>query len=180
MICIARILPKLPSAFRRALWPSPFSLLGLHSAPCSVDKPVDVPRTAHAWGAAGLGLSQDRTRLIGLLLEAILHKRRTSRTQDPKGNQPWRSDTEAEGPLLRLLDVNSWLTGKHLDAGEDWGQEENGAQEDEILGWHHPLGGHEFEQTPRDIGGWGNLACCSPWGWGVGLNSWTELNWDPQ
>ena len=50
------------------------------------------------------------------------------------------------------------------DAGKDWGQEEKGATKDEVVGWHHWLSGHEFEQTPRDVEGQGNLVCCSPWG----------------
>ena len=44
-----------------------------------------------------------------------------------------------------------------------WGQEEKGATEDKMVGWHHQLNGHEFEKTPGD-GGQGSLACCSPWG----------------
>ena len=50
------------------------------------------------------------------------------------------------------------------DAGKDWGPEEKGATEDEIVGWHHRLDGREFEETPGDSEGWGGLACCSPWG----------------
>ena len=50
-----------------------------------------------------------------------------------------------------------------LDSGKDWGQEEE-ATEDEIVGWHHKLNGHEFEQTPGDSEGQGNLECCGPWG----------------
>ena len=44
------------------------------------------------------------------------------------------------------------------------GQEEKGTTEDEMVGWHHRLNGHEFEQTPGDSEGQGSLACCSPWG----------------
>ena len=53
------------------------------------------------------------------------------------------------------------LTGKDPD-GLD--QEEKGMTEDEMVGWHHQLNGHEFEQTPGDGGGQGSLACCCPWG----------------
>jgi len=61
-------------------------------------------------------------------------------------------------------DAKSWLTGKDLDAGQDWRQEEKGMTEDELVGWHHRLNGHEFEQAPG-VGDWqGSLACCSPWG----------------
>ena len=84
---------------------------------------------------------------------------------NPKGNQPWifigRTDTEAEALILWLSDGKSWLTGKDLDAGKDWGQEK-WATEDEMVGWHHQLNRHEFEQAPGDGGGQGSLAC-SPW-----------------
>ena len=55
------------------------------------------------------------------------------------------------------------LIGKDPDAGKDWGQEEKGMTEDEMVGWHHQHNGHEFEQTPGDGEGQGSLACCSPW-----------------
>ena len=60
--------------------------------------------------------------------------------------------------------MNSQLTGKDPDDGKDCGQEEKGTTEDEMVGWHHRLDGHEFEQIPGDGEGQGNLACCSPWG----------------
>ena len=67
----------------------------------------------------------------------------------PKGNQPWifigRTDTEAETPILWPHDRKNWLTGKDPDAGKDWKQEEKGTTEDEMLGWHHWLDGHECE-----------------------------------
>ena len=50
------------------------------------------------------------------------------------------------------------------DAGKDWGQEEKGVTEDEMVGWHHRLKEHEFEQTPGAGDGQGSLACCSPCG----------------
>ena len=72
----------------------------------------------------------------------------------PKGNQPWifigRTDAEAEAPVLWPRDVKSGLTGKDPDAGKDWGQEKKGMTEDEMVGWHHWLNGHEFEQIPGD------------------------------
>ena len=79
----------------------------------------------------------------------------------PKGNQPrtFIGRTEAEW----LPNVRSWLKGKDFDAGKDWGQEEKGATEDEMVGWHHQLNGHEFEQTPGDSEGQGSLVCCSSW-----------------
>ena len=72
----------------------------------------------------------------------------------PKGNQSWifigRTDAEAEAPTLWLLDVKSWLIGKDPDDGKNWGQEEKGATEEEMVGWHHWLNGQEFEQTLGD------------------------------
>ena len=53
-------------------------------------------------------------------------------------------DAEAEMPILWPLDAKSWLFWKDPDAGKDWGQEEKGTTEDEMVGWHHRLSGHEF------------------------------------
>ena len=53
---------------------------------------------------------------------------------------------------------------KDPDAGKDWGQEEKGVTEDEMISWHHWLNGHAFEQTPGDSEGQKSLACCSSWG----------------
>ena len=60
---------------------------------------------------------------------------------NPKGNQLWIfiGKTEAESPIIWLHDVKSQVLGKHPDAGEDWGQEEKGSTEDEMVGWHHWL-----------------------------------------
>ena len=86
----------------------------------------------------------------------------------PKGDQSWvfvgRTDVEAETPILWPCDVKSWLTGKNSDAGKDWGQEEKGTTEDEMVGWDHRLDGHEFEQALWVGDGQGSLACCSPLG----------------
>ena len=57
----------------------------------------------------------------------------------------------------------TWLLRKDLDAGKDWRQEEKGMTEDEMVGWHHWLKGHEFEQAPGVGHGQGSLACCHPW-----------------
>ena len=56
------------------------------------------------------------------------------------------------------------VIGKDPDAGKDWGLEEKGATEDEMVGWYHWLNGHEFEQAVGDADGQGSLVCCSPWG----------------
>ena len=85
-----------------------------------------------------------------------------------KGDQSWvffgRPDVEAETPVLWPPDAKSLLIGKGSDAGRDWGQEEKGTTEDEMVGWHHRLDGHEFEQAPGDGDEQGSLMCCSPWG----------------
>ena len=70
--------------------------------------------------------------------------------------------TDAEAPILQPPDAKSQLTGKYHDVGKDWGQEEKGMTEDDMVGWHYRLNGHEFEQTLGDSEGQGNLACCSP------------------
>ena len=75
-----------------------------------------------------------------------------------------RTDAEAETPILWPPDAKNWLTGKDSDAGKDWGQEEKGMIEVEIVGWPHRHDGHEFEQAPGVGDGQGGLACCSPWG----------------
>ena len=66
----------------------------------------------------------------------------------PKGDQSWvfigRTDVEAETPILWSPDVKSWFTGKDTDAGKDWGWEEKGTMEDEMVGWHHQLNEYEF------------------------------------
>ena len=64
-----------------------------------------------------------------------------------------RADTEAEAPILWPPDVRSWLVGKDLDAEKDWGQDEKGSTEDEMVGWHHWFSGHKSEQTPGDSEG---------------------------
>ena len=73
---------------------------------------------------------------------------------NPKGNQPWlftgRTDSETEAPILWPPYAKKWLIGKDPDARKDWGQEEKGATEDKMVGWHHWLNGLEFEQAPGD------------------------------
>ena len=85
----------------------------------------------------------------------------------PQWNQPWiligRTIAEAEAPILWPPDAKNLLIGKDSGAGKDWRQEEKGMTEDEMVGWHHQLNVHEFDQTPGDGEGQGSLACCSPW-----------------
>ena len=102
----------------------------------------------------------------------------------PKGHKSWvfigRTDAEAETPILWPPHVKSWLVGKDPDARRDWGKEK-GTTEDEVVGWHHQLHGHEFQQTPGVCDVQEGLACCNSWGCKESdmteqLN-WTELNW---
>ena len=87
---------------------------------------------------------------------------------NPKGNQSWifigRTDAEAETPVLWPPDVKNWLIGKDPDAGKDWRQGEKGMPKDRMVGRHHWLNAHEFEQALGFGDGQGSLVCCSPWG----------------
>ena len=98
----------------------------------------------------------------------------------PKGNLSGifigRTDAEAKTPILRPPDAKNWFIGKDPDGRKDWRQAEKGMTEDEMVGWHHRLSGHEFEKTLGLGDRQGGLACCSPWGRKEsGLTEW--LNW---
>ena len=84
----------------------------------------------------------------------------------PKGNQPWTfiGRTDAEVPILWPPNGKSRLTGKDPDAGKDWGQQEKGVAEDEMVGWRHQFNEHEFDQTLEDCEGQRSLAFYSPQG----------------
>ena len=88
-----------------------------------------------------------------------------------------RSDVEAETPVLWPPHVKSWLIWEDPNAGKDWGQEEKGMTEDEMVGWHHWLNGHGFGWSPGGGDGQGGLACCSSRGHRVRHDWGTELNW---
>ena len=101
----------------------------------------------------------------------------------PKGDQSWvfigRTDAKTETPILWPPDAKSWLIGKDPDAGRDWGQEEKGMTEDEMVGWHHWLNEHEFEQAlgvVMDREAWRaavhGVTKSQTW-----LSDRTELNW---
>ena len=99
---------------------------------------------------------------------------------NPKGNQSWifigRTDAEAETLILWPRNAKNWLIWKDPDAGKDWRQEEKRTTEDELVGWHHQLNGHEFEQVWGVGDGQGSLSCCSPWGCKESdMTEW--LNW---
>ena len=100
---------------------------------------------------------------------------------NPKGNQSWifirRTDAEAEAPILWPPDAKNRLIGKDPDAGKDWRQEEKGMTEDEMVGWHHWLDGHEFEQALEVGDGQESWACYSLSGHRVRHDGATELNW---
>ena len=95
----------------------------------------------------------------------------------PKGDQSWifigRTDAEAVAPTLWPPNEKNWLTGEDLDAGKDWKQEEQGMTEGEMVGWHHWLDRHEFEQVQGVGDGQGSLAYSSrTW-----MSDWTELTY---
>ena len=99
----------------------------------------------------------------------------------PEGDQSWvftgRSDVEAETPILWPPHAESWLIWKDPDVEKDW-RREKGMTEDEMVGWHHRLDGHEFEQALGVGDGQGSLACYCPGGsQRVGHDWATELNW---
>ena len=98
----------------------------------------------------------------------------------PKGNRSWifigRIDAAYEAPIFWSHDVKSQLIGKVPDARKDWRQEEKGTAEDEMVGWHHWLNGHEFEQAPGVDDVQGSLTPCSPWD-PKESNMTERLNW---
>ena len=141
---------------------------------------LENPRNGGAWWATIYGVAQSRTRLKRLssssrqtridafelwcwrrLLRVSWTARRSSqfilKEISPGMISPGmksvtgRNDAETEAPLLWPPDAKSWLIGKDSDAGKDWGQEEKRVTEDEMVGWHHQLNGHEFEQTQGDM-----------------------------
>ena len=97
----------------------------------------------------------------------------------PKGNQSWifigRTDAEGEMPILWPPDVKNW----HLKRPWCWERLKAGREgetEDEMVGCHHQLNGHDFEQTLGVGNRQGGLVCCSPWGCKESeMTEW--LNW---
>ena len=116
-----------------------------------------------------------RTVVLEKTLENPLD-RKEIKLVNPKGNQPkffGRTYAEAEAPLFWPPDLKNLLIWKDPDAGKTWGQEK-GATEDEMVGWHHRLNGHGFEQTLGDSEGQGNWSCYSLWGHKG--QTWQQLN----
>ena len=99
---------------------------------------------------------------------------------NPKGDQSWlfigRTEAKAETPIHWPSNAKNSLIGKNPDAGKDWRQKEKGTIEGEMVGWHHWLYRHEFEQAPEVGDGQGSLACYSPW-CGRESNMTEQLNW---
>ena len=102
------------------------------------------------------------------LLRVPWTARRSNQSILKEINQSWifigRTDVEAEVPILWPSDMKNQLTGKDPEAGKNWGQEEKGTTENEMVGWHHWLNGHEYKQTLGYNKGQGCLACHRSWG----------------
>ena len=134
-------------------------------------------------------LSPERIDAFKLVLEKTLESSLDCNIKpvNPKGSQSWifigRSDVESKSIrwlILWPLDSKNCLIGKDPYAGKDWRREEKGMTEDEMVGWHHWLYGHDFEQALGVGDVQKNLECCSPWSLKESdtterLN-WTELN----
>ena len=120
------------------------------------------------------------TEVLEKTLESPLECKETQPVY-PKGDLSWvfigRTDAEAETPILCPPNWKNWLIGKDPDAGKDWRQREKGMTEDEMVGWHHRLDGHEFEQARvwvmhREAWGAAVHGVANSWTW---LSNWTEL-----
>ena len=120
-----------------------------------------------------------------VVLEKTLESPLDSKEIQPvhhKGDQSWvfigRTNAEAEIPILWPPDVKSWLIWKDPDAGKDWGQEEKGTTEDEMVGWYHRLNGRGVGWTPGVGDGQGDLGCSSSWVTKsqTQLSDWTEAH----
>ena len=111
--------------------------------------------------------------------ESPLDSKEINKPVNPKGSQPWtftgRTDAEAEASILWPPDVKSWLTGKDSDAEKDWRQEEKGKTEDEMVGWHQWLNGHESEQVSELV--MEREAWCDAVYGVVELDTTERLNW---
>jgi len=116
------------------------------------------------------------TEVLEKILESLLDYKEILKDFNPLGNQSWifigRTDAEAEAPILWPPVAKNWLIRKDPDSGKDWRQEEKGTTEDEMVGWHHLLDGHKFEQAPGVGDGQGSLVLQRFW------HIWaTELTW---
>ena len=135
----------------------------LNTVPCAIQQDIVV--------CLNCGVGEDSWESLGLQGDPISPFWRRS-ALDFFG----RNDAEAETPVLWPPHAKGWLIGKDSDAGRDWGQEEKGTTEDEMVGWHHWLNGHGFGWTPGVGDGQGGLACCDSWSRKV-LDTTEQLNW---
>ena len=119
-----------------------------------------------------------------VVLEKTLESPLDSKEIKPVNPKEIRTEYSLEGLILKpklqyFGHLMCWLIGKDPDAGKDWRHEEKGTTEDEMVGWHHQLDEHEFEQAPEVDDGQGSLACCSPWRHKE-LDTTEWLNWISQ
>ena len=113
---------------------------------------------------------KEDSRLTGQMMDPLIHLTWGQLDIECLLGWSWSSNTLTP-------DAKSQLIGKDPDAGKHWGQEEKGATEDEMIGWHHWLNGHGFEQILGDSGGQGSLVCCSHWDRKeTDMNNWTTTN----
>ena len=122
-----------------------------------------------------------RTMVLEKTLQSPLDSREI-KPVSPKGNQFWvflrMTNAKAEAPILWPPDANSWLIRKDPVAGKDWRWEEKGTTEDEMVGWHHRLNGHEFWVNSRSWWWTGRPGMLQSMGsQRVGHDWATELNW---
>ena len=121
--------------------------------------------SSHVWTIKNVACRRIDPVLLEETLESPFDSKKIE-SVNPIRNQFWifigRSNVEAEAPIVWPPDAKSQLTGKDSDVGK--GQEEKAVTEEEMVGWHHPLNGHEFEKIQGDSEGQGSLVCCSPWG----------------
>ena len=104
------------------------------------------------------GVREDSWESLGLQGNPISQSQRKSIL-----NIHWKDWCWNRNSILWPPDAKSWLIGKDPDAGKDWRQEEKGRTEDELVGWHHWVKGHEFEHAPEAGDGQGGPVCCNPW-----------------
>ena len=132
-------------------------------------KAMVFPAVMYGWDFNYKESKMPKNRCFGtVVLEKSLESpldRKEIKPVNPKGNYPWifTGRTDAEASILWPPVANSRLIGKDPDVGKDWEQKEKWATEVEMVGQHHQINGHEFEQTLGDSEGQGSLACCGPW-----------------
>ena len=136
------------------------------------------------YGCESWTIKKAEHRRIDAFWTAVLKKTLESPWTARRSNQSILKEISSEYSLERLILKLKlqypghliWRTdslGKDPDAGKEWRQDGKGTTEDEMVGWHHRLNVHEFEQAPGVGGGQGSLVCCSPWGHKEWLK-WTE------